>query len=314
MTPLTRLPGTPEPAHRWRLPNGLVLAGDSWGDEHAPLVLLLHGGGQTRHSWKGVGRALADAGYRAIAFDARGHGDSSWASDADYTQDAMVDDLVSLVEILGSPRPALVGASMGGGTSLAAIGDGCVDATALVLVDIAPRLEADGAEKIVGFMSSRPEGYATVDEAADSIAAYQPHRPRPRDLGGLSKNLRRAPDGRYVWHWDPRFVQPAREYQQREDRLCASARAVKVPALIVRGVMSDILSEAGAREFLELCPHAEYVSIDGAAHMIAGDRNDVFGAAVIDFLKRNLSTVTEGDRGGEHRHTQLPRRPIVDVP
>jgi pimeloyl-ACP methyl ester carboxylesterase len=313
MNNLKQLPGTPEPAHRWQLPSGISIAGDSWGDPAGHLVLLQHGGGQTRHSWKHVGRVLGESGYHAIAFDARGHGDSSWAPDGNYNQDAMVDDLVSLVEALGGRRPALVGASMGGGISLVAIGEKFVDPTALVLVDIAPQVEPEGAEKIIGFMSSKPEGFGTIEEAADAISQYQPHRPRPRDLSGLSKNLRQAPDGRYVWHWDPRLVEPAPMYQKRYERLCASARSIAVPALVVRGGMSDVLSDAGARHFLELCPTAEYVSIDGAAHMIAGDRNDIFGAAVVDFLRRNLP-VEQRDDGGQHRHPLNPGTPLVDIP
>ncbi|MEQ9122681.1 MAG: alpha/beta fold hydrolase, partial [Alphaproteobacteria bacterium] len=77
-----RLPGTPDPMHVWRGADGLDIAGDSWGPPEGRLVLLLHGGGQTRHAWKGAGETLAEAGYRAIAFDARGHGDSGWAAEA----------------------------------------------------------------------------------------------------------------------------------------------------------------------------------------------------------------------------------------
>lgn len=313
MQPLTRLPGTPDPMHYWKLATGICLAGDSWGPPSGHLVLLQHGGGQTRHSWKGVGQVLGNAGYYAIAYDARGHGDSSWAPDGDYTQDAMIDDLLSFVEALRGRRPALVGASMGGGVSLVAVGEKFVDATALVLVDIAPQVEAEGAEKIIKFMSARPNGFASIEEAADAVSRYQPHRPRPRDLRGLAKNLRQKAGGRYVWHWDPRIVEPAPEYQQRYARLCTSARAVQTPALVVRGGMSDVLSDAGARHFLELCPGAEYVSIDGAAHMIAGDRNDIFGSAVVDFLRRKVPSVI-CDKPGHHRHPQHAGRSIVDLP
>jgi pimeloyl-ACP methyl ester carboxylesterase len=313
VTSMQRLPGTPEPAHRWQLSNGMTLAGDSWGPPDGPLVVLQHGGGQTRHAWKKAGSVLGAAGYRAIAVDARGHGDSGWAADGDYTQDVMVDDLVCLLEQLGGRRAALIGASMGGGVSLVAIGEGLVDASALVLVDIAPQIEPDGADRIIAFMSSRPDGFASIEEVADAISAYQPHRPRPTDLSGLSKNLRVSQDGRYHWHWDPRIVLPAHDYHQRYERLCACARAVTQPALIVRGGMSDVLSDAGARHFLEMCPHAEYVSIRDAAHMIAGDRNDVFGSAVVDFLGRHVPRDSGTDDHGHHRHGRA-RTSVVDLP
>lgn len=260
-----------------------------------------------------MGSVLGAAGYRAIAVDARGHGDSGWAADGDYTQDVMVDDLVCLLEQLGGRRAALIGASMGGGVSLVAIGEGLVDASALVLVDIAPQIEPDGADRIIAFMSSRPDGFASIEEVADAISAYQPHRPRPTDLSGLSKNLRVSQDGRYHWHWDPRIVLPAHDYHQRYERLCACARAVTQPALIVRGGMSDVLSDAGARHFLEMCPHAEYVSIRDAAHMIAGDRNDVFGSAVVDFLGRHVPRDSGTDDHGHHRHGRA-RTSVVDLP
>src|ERR1700759_1531760 len=150
---------TPEPMHRWKGSEGLMLAGDSWGNPDGPLVILQHGGGQTRHAWKGAGETLGGAGYHAVAFDARGHGDSDWAPDGVYGQDAMVADLVRLLAALGGKRPVLVGASMGGGTSLVAVGEDHVDATALVLVDIAPRIEPEGTAKIREFMSQKPEGF-----------------------------------------------------------------------------------------------------------------------------------------------------------
>ena len=224
-----RLPGTPEPMHRWEGVGGVMIAGDSWGDPSGPLVLLQHGGGQTRHAWRGAGQTLGEAGYHAVAFDARGHGDSDWSPDGTYGQDPMVEDLVKVVEQLGGRRPVLVGASMGGGVSLVAIGEDHVDATALVLVDIAPRIEPAGADKIMAFMSQKPEGFDTLDEVADAIASYQPHRKRPRNLDGLGKNVRLGEDGKYHWHWDPRFRAGRRDFEARRARLDACARNLNLP-------------------------------------------------------------------------------------
>jgi len=283
-----RLPGTPDPMHRWPGAQGVGLAGDAWGDPAGPLVLLQHGGGQTRHAWKSVGETLGRAGYYAIAFDARGHGDSDWAPDGVYGQDIMVEDLRCLLAALGGRRPVLVGASMGGGTSLVAIGEDRVDATALVLVDIAPQVEMEGVLKIGAFMNFKPDGFDTLEEVAAAIGSYQPHRKPPKDLSGLAKNLRRAPNGKFKWHWDPRFMVLRRDMDRRTQRLTACARALAVPTLLVRGGLSDVLSEQGARHFLELCPRSEYVNITDAGHMVAGDRNDVFGGAVIEFLARTV--------------------------
>ncbi|MBE0622906.1 MAG: alpha/beta hydrolase [Burkholderiales bacterium] len=311
-----RLPGTPEPMHFWNGVGGVRIAGDSWGDPKGPLVLLQHGGGQTRHAWKGAGELLGAAGYHAIAFDARGHGDSDWAPDGLYGQDVMVEDLKCVVAALGNRRPVLVGASMGGGTSLVAIGEDHVDATAFVMVDIAPRIEIEGVDKIQAFMSQKPEGFASLEEVAAAIANYQPHRKRPRNLDGLAKNVRLGADGKYRWHWDPRFRPAKRDLEKRHARLVACSKKLALPTLLVRGGLSDVLSEEGAQEFLRLCPQAEYVNVTGAAHMVAGDRNDIFGNAVIEFLSRAVPVGREPVQPAHepHPHHEGPAGDVVDVP
>jgi non-heme chloroperoxidase len=310
-----RLPGTPEPMHYWQ-GSGIRIAADSWGDPKGPLVLLQHGGGQTRHAWKGAGETLGAAGYHAVAFDARGHGDTDWAPDGRYGQDPMIEDLKLVIATLGNKRPVLVGASMGGGVSLVACGEDHVDATALVLVDIAPRIEPEGANKIDAFMTRNPDGFDTLDEVADAIASYQPHRKRPRNLDGLAKNVRIGPDGKYRWHWDPGFRRMRSALDKRHDRTSACARNLKLPTLLVRGALSDLLSEEGAKDFLTLCPHAEYVNVEGAAHMVAGDRNDIFGTAVIEFLRRKVPVDGPPVQPPHetHPHHEGPPGDVKDVP
>jgi pimeloyl-ACP methyl ester carboxylesterase len=269
---------------------GLRLRADAWGREGAPPVLLLHGGGQTRHAWGGTARVLAEDGWGAIAVDLRGHGESDWAPDGDYDFESFAADVTAMAGALTTP-PVLVGASLGGIASLLAVGLGGAAARALVLVDIAPRFEPEGAERIIRFMTARPDGFASLEEAADAVASYLPHRERPRELAGLAKNLRRGEDGRLRWHWDPRFVAPDRPRLADAgfpERLDAAARALQIPTLLVRGRLSDLLSEEGARHFLDLVPHARYTDVSGAGHMVAGDRNDRFTRAVRDFLREAL--------------------------
>lgn len=267
--------------------DGLRLVGDAWGDPGDPPVVLLHGGGQTRHAWGGTAAALAADGWHALSLDLRGHGDSEWAPDGDYSVGTLADDLRAVVATLDRP-PVVVGASLGGLTALVAEGEtpGGV-AAGLVLVDVAPRVERPGVERIVGFMTGRPDGFASLEEAAEAVAAYAPHRPRPQDLSGLRKNLRRGTDGRWRWHWDPAVIQrPGRPSATSDpERLEACARRLAVPTLLVRGAASDLLSEAGARAFLALAPHARYADVSGAGHMVAGDRNDAFTQAVRTFLR-----------------------------
>ncbi len=285
-----RLPGTPEPDLYLTGSGGIQLAADAWGEPGAPVVLLQHGGGQTRHAWKGTGGVLAKSGFRVYSLDARGHGDSDWAADGDYSQDSMIADLVAVIAGLGDPHAALVGASMGGGVSLCAVGEQVVDTRALVLVDTAPQLEAAGVQRIQDFMRQKPEGFDSLEEVAEAIATYQPHRKRPGNLDGLRKNVRLDATGRLRWHWDPQFLErqrgPLVERRARMQRAAEALASLNVPTQLVRGGLSDVLSEDGAQAFLTICPHSEYVNVTDAAHMVAGDRNDIFTDAVAEFLLR----------------------------
>jgi pimeloyl-ACP methyl ester carboxylesterase len=277
-------------SERLVLPCGDVsLVGDAWGDPAAPPVLLLHGGGQTRHAWGGTARAVAAEGWRAVAVDLRGHGESSWSPDGVYGLSPFVADvryLANDMAEMGSPA-VLVGASLGGLASLVATGEAPhAPATALVLVDVVPRMEPEGVDRIKAFMNSAPDGFADLDEAADAVAAYLHHRPRPSDFSGLQKNLRQRADGRWVWHWDPQFMTQGQRHNEFDDvdRLAAAARAVTVPTLLVRGGISDVVSVDGARELQALIPHAQLADVAGAGHMVAGDRNDRFSESVLGFL------------------------------
>jgi pimeloyl-ACP methyl ester carboxylesterase len=274
--------------------DGNRLAADVAGEAGDPPVILLHGGGQTRHSWGTTLNALADKGWRAYAVDLRGHGESEWAADGDYTLDAFAGDVLAMSRALDAP-PALVGASLGGIASLAAIGEHPDEpvARALVLVDVAPRMEEQGRMRIGAFMAEHmTDGFASLDEVADAIQRYNPHRPRPSDLSGLAKNLRHGPDGRWYWHWDPAFIggklggaDETRASLVDPVRLKQAALGLTLPTLLVRGRVSDLLSEEGAQELLELVPHAQMVNVAGAGHMVAGDRNDLFNDAVVTFLE-----------------------------
>lgn len=268
----------------------LRLAADIGGDPQAPPVILLHGGGQTRHSWARAMGGLLAAGYHVINLDARGHGESEWSQSGDYRLETLAKDLRAVIDTLASP-PALVGASMGGATALYAIGHSPPGlAAALVLVDIVPRVETAGAEHILQFMRANPHGFATVEDAADTVAAYYPHRPRPADPSGLMRNLRRREDGRLYWHWDPRVIAAPKtaEPPKFAKQLNAAAERVTTPTLLVRGLKSDIVSDAGVADLRRRLPHLEVHDIAQAGHMVAGDRNDVFSQAVAGFLQRHL--------------------------
>lgn len=268
---------------------GVRLVGELWEPDGAAqgTALLLHGGAQRRHSWRATGERLATQGWRTLAFDARGHGDSDWAPDGDYSASALIDDVEAIVETLGE-KPVLIGASMGGMASLMAEAERGGLARALVLVDVVARIEPEGVGRIRQFMRGKPEGFASLEDAADAIAAYNPHRPRPKSLDGLRKNLHQRDDGRWYWHWDPAFLRLSSE-PEREigyERARAAAEAITVPTLLIRGGQSDIVSEDGLREMQQFIPHAETVEVPATGHMIAGDDNDVFTSRLGEFLTR----------------------------
>ena len=276
---------------------GFFVTADTWGDPAHPPVLLLHGGGQTRHSWGDTAKLLADAGWYALALDARGHGDSDWSAAGEYSIDYLARDLRAICAQLDR-KPALVGASMGGMTALIAEGERSPSTesicSAIVLVDIAPRTEQKGIERIFAFMSGNANGFASLEEAAEAVAAYLPNRSRPSDHTRLEKNLRFRENGdgagRYYWHWDPQMLSIWRhatgpdKQLNNEERLYRAASALTVPTLIVRGGISDVVSEKVMAEFLDAVPHVQSVSVANAGHMVAGDSNHAFTKAVIEFL------------------------------
>ena len=270
--------------------NGNRLVADAGGNPAAPSILLLHGGGQTRHSWGNAQLELIEAGYYVVSVDARGHGESDWVAAGDYSLANQVGDVHAIVCAMGG-KPALVGASMGGVSSLVACGAYPDLASALVLVDITARLQPEGVAHIHRFMTANPDGFATIEEAGDAVAAYTPNRPRPRNLDGLRKNLRLRANGRWYWHWDPQTLAGDRnaKLSNMTDRMLAAADRIKIPTMLVRGKQSDVVSAEGVAELRERIAQLEFVDIDGAGHMIAGDRNDAFNSAVFDFLARHVA-------------------------
>jgi len=275
---------------------GIRLRGDWWPADDArrgagapaPLVFL-HGGGQTRHSWSSSAQQAAAAGWPALTMDARGHGDSGWDPGGDYSIGTMADDVVAVVEelaALDARPPVLVGASMGGLATLLAAGRHPELCRAAVIVDIVPRMDPEGTQRIAEFMLAHQDGFESLDQAADAVAAYNPNRPRPADSAGLSKNLRQDADGRWRWHWDPAFLLAfdldAGKAELEEVR--SAMRAITVPILIVDGMNSDVVDEAGIADALALMSHAQRASVAGAGHMVVGDDNASFTDAITPFL------------------------------
>lgn len=275
--------------------NGVQLVADVQGDPANPAVVFLHGGGQTRHAWGDAAERFAGEGFYTVTMDLRGHGHSDWSAQGEYEIEFFEADLREvLLQLPGAgdssiPLPVLVGASLGGITALLAVGMAEQPiARGLVLVDIVPKINPEGAARIGQFMRSSPNGFASVDEAADAVAEYLPHRPRPKDVSGLNKNLRLREDGRYYWHWDPKFIfrDEGVKQQASRERLDEAAGNVHIPTLLVKGSKSEIVDDEGVEAFRQVLPKGEVVDVKGAGHMVAGDKNSAFDDAVLEFLKR----------------------------
>lgn len=268
-----------------------------------PLVLMLHGGGQTRFAWRRSAEHLVAEGFAVVTLDQRGHGESDWVSSGHYAFRDFAGDLIRVVQALGAQfgtRPIAVGASLGGLASLLAEGEKPGLFAGLVLVDITPRMDQGGVGRIQGFMRERmAEGFASLDEAADAVAHYLPNRTRPPSAEGLRKNLRLGADGRYRWHWDPRFMDGPRPVHHGghvavESDLLTAAKTLSLPTLLVRGGRSELVSEAYAREFCDMVEQAEFVDVSDAGHMVAGDKNDAFSDAVVQFARRFKADAAPG--------------------
>lgn len=281
--------------------DGLTLIADEWNRESAtasgaataatpdrdrPSVLFLHGGGQNRYSWKNTGQVLADEGLHVVALDSRGHGDSDRSPDANYSVDALCADTLEVIDQIGRPV-ILIGASMGGMTGILAADEaGPEKVTKLVLVDVVPRYEKHGSARIREFMSSGLHGFESLEHAAEAVAAYLPYRKKPRSPEGLKKNLRFR-HGRWFWHWDPAFLtKPLDDSFVREEKLEQAAIDLEIPILLIRGKLSDVVSEEGVKHFLETVRHAEFVELSDAGHTAAGDDNDAFSEVVVQFVNR----------------------------
>jgi len=271
--------------------DGVALSIERRIGHRSPTLLFAHGFGQTRHAWTGAAVALAEQGFGSTTFDARGHGESDRLPRGEYHMQQFVDDLLVVAAASASPDgrpPVLVGASMGGLLGLAAAGgsSGAAPFSALVLVDITPRWETAGVERILGFMRAHPHGFASYDEAASAIEAYLPQRRERKTSTQLAPLLRRGDDGRLRWHWDPALLDGmVAESERYQPQLFEAAARVGVPVLLLSGARSDVVSSQTVEEFLRLVPHARHVSLPGATHMVAGDANDAFTREIALFLR-----------------------------
>ncbi len=266
--------------------DGIRLAASAFGPADGRPVIMTGGLGQTRHGWTRAAERIGASGMRAIALDLRGHGESEWSPDGRYDYARTAGDLVAVVRTIGRPA-VLVGASLGGKISLTAAGQGGPRvACSLIIVDTVPRTNPSGVAEATRILRPPPTGFASLDEAPAELARV---RGTPAGCGErLRRHMRTDAAGRWHWHWDPAWMEgdqgiglaAATEFLEN------AARELRVPVLLTRGELSNVVDDDGVAAFRALVPHVEVETIAGAGHMIVGDCNDAFADAVIRFLER----------------------------
>lgn len=275
------------PTSKFVQANGLKFHYLDWGSPDSPPLVLLHGVGQTCHTWDLFAAAMAPH-FHVMAFDQRGHGDSDWAPDRDYARQTMVNDVAAFTTAAGLDNFFLIGMSMGGMNSMMFTSQNKERVRSLVVVDIGPRVERTGSSHIRDFMSGNRE-FNDLDEAAAVIYKFNPRRP----LEAIRKytcvyNLKQLPSGKWTWKYDSYFASAQRlgDPQVMHDLLAAAATLIRCPTLLVRGAQSDVFSLEGAKEFQQLIPESGFELVEGAGHSVMGDNPPGFEAAVRRFYVR----------------------------
>ena len=267
--------------------NGLKFHYLEWGSAEKPPLVLLHGVGQTCHTWDLFAAAMAPY-FHVMAFDQRGHGDTDWAADKDYSRKTMVSDVLAFTRALGLDRFFLTGMSMGGANSLSFTANHPERVEALVVVDIGPRVETKGVQHIRDFMTTYRE-FNSLEEAAQVIHRYNPRR----SLEVIRQftvvyNLKQLPEGKWTWKYDPYFSDGHRrvDVKQMQTELTAEVAKIRCPTLVVKGGESDVFSLDGARSLQEAIPDSEFALVPGAGHSVMGDNPPGFEAAVRAFYQK----------------------------
>ena len=278
-----RLPEIVEPHDRHVTVGGLRLHYLDWGNADRPPMLLLHGGTQTAHSWDFFALAMRPH-FHVLALDQRGHGDSDWAPDGDYSLEAHQRDIHGFVQAAGLERFVLIGLSLGGRNSLVYTATHPEGVRALVIVDVGPETRRDGRRQIREFVTTTDE-LDSVEAFAQRAQQHNPRRPISQLMGSLRWNLKQLPNGKWTWKYDKLLRTPgyripggSREY------LWDCATRLSCPTLVVRGGESLVLDRDGAERLREAVRGSQLVEVPHAGHTVPGDNPLGFEMAVRPFL------------------------------
>ncbi|MBI4307520.1 MAG: alpha/beta hydrolase [Chloroflexi bacterium] len=274
-----------EPQDRYMTVNGLRLHYLDWGNEGKPPMLMLHGGSQTAHSWDFFALAVRPD-FHVVALDQRGHGDSAWAPDGDYSLEAHQRDIHSFVQAIGLERFVLVGLSMGGRNSLVYTATHPERVRALVIVDVGPETQRAGRLQIRDFVTTTDE-LDSIEAFAQRVMDRNPHRSLSQLVGSLQWNLKQLSNGKWTWKYDKLLRTPGyRIPRGSREYMWECAAKISCPTLIVRGGDSLVLNREGAERFQQTVRGSQLVEVPDAGHTIPGDNPLGFEMAVRPFLAR----------------------------
>ncbi len=277
------------PQDRYVTARGLKFHYVEWGGTSQPPMLCLHGITQTAHSWDEVAAELSKH-QRVLCLDQRGHGDSDWAPDADYTRQTQAADIDAITDALGLTRFVLAGMSMGGINSITFTARHPEKVRALVIIDVSPEIQTRGVEHIRQFIQAEDE-LDSFEAFVERAHQFNPRRSLANIRDRLSHNLKQLPNGKWTWKYDKALRSPQRGFQANALlNLWDDVRAIRCPTLIIKGGESDILSSASAEKLQAAIPGSRLAVVPGAGHSVMGDNPSAFVAAVQPFLAALPST------------------------
>lgn len=249
----------------------------------APPLLCLHGITQTAHSWDEVAAELSSA-YRVLCLDQRGHGDSDWAADGDYSRQTQAADVDAISDALELSSFTLAGMSMGGVNAITFTARHPEKVRALVIVDVSPEIQVKGVENIRHFIQASDE-LDSFEAFVERAHQFNPRRSLDNIRSRLSHNLKQLPNGKWTWKYDKALRSPDRGFQATALlNLWDDVRAIRCPTLIIKGGESDILSAESAEKMQAAIPGSRVAVVTGAGHSVMGDNPAAFVTAVREFL------------------------------
>ena len=273
------------PEDKYLEANGLRFHYLDWGEPAKPAILLLHGFAQTCHSWDFVCLSLCDR-FRLIALDQRGHGDSQWAPNGDYSSEAHDRDIEAVVDSLGLDNFVLGGLSMGGRNALAYAANHASRLKALVIVDFAPVMGSKGSEHIRRFIEDDDE-LDSVEAFVDRVQKFNPRRSVEQIRGSLMHNIKQLPNGKWTWKYDGILRKPGRRPARdpkETQRLWGYVDSVSSPTLVVRGAKSNVVAADTAHAVRDRLAVSTLAVVEDAGHLVPGDNPAGFIAALTTFL------------------------------